>query len=301
MTDKDTFKEFLQSKPVAYYPDFAAISGSTNAGVLLSQLFYWKDKESDPDGWIYKTQKDWQTEIYLTRNEQETARKKLRENGILQERLKGNPAKLYYKIDFDVIIERLKVLYESRQQDAGTQHAETSHTKVAGIAHTSMQGISKPSLQKLHSETTTDNGIGWSLADKGLKPTKTPKEPKAKKARDFSAIEPVLKILKEQDKHAEKAISKNTKRLIENAMEEYGVGFVQCAVRGRMHQARIDGKPLYLNTFFDPDNAEWRADCAKVGEQIFNAAESLKMASEGDSQEDQAAFDNLHRLMAEAN
>jgi len=109
---------------------------------------------------------------------------------------------------------------------------------------------------------------------------------KAKKSEpiDFTTIEPVLKILKEQDKHAEKAISKNTKRLIENAIEEYGVEFVKFAIRGRMHQARVDGKPLYLNTFFDPDRAEWRADCAKVGEQICNAAESLKMASQVKSQ-----------------
>lgn len=152
MTDKETFKEFLTSKPVAFYPDFAAIVDSTNAGVLLSQLFYWRDKQDDPDGWIYKSQKDWKREISLTRTEQETARKKLRESGIMQEKLKGNPAKLYFRIDFDKLIQSLSALYESRFQDAGNPQAQDAET-----LHTSMRKSSKLSLTENTTKTTTEN------------------------------------------------------------------------------------------------------------------------------------------------
>jgi hypothetical protein len=156
MTDKETFKEFLHSKPVAFYPDFSEIGGSTNAGILLSQLFYWRDKQQDADGWIYKSQKDWKKEISLTRTEQENARKKLRDAKILQEKLKGNPAKLYFKIDFDKMIEALSSLYESRAKDAVNLHAENIQAKVVGNLHTSMQESSILSLTKNTSKTTTD-------------------------------------------------------------------------------------------------------------------------------------------------
>ena len=165
MTDKDAFKEFLKSRPVAFYPDFAAIAGSVTAGVLLSQLFYWKDKESDPDGWIYKTQKNWRDEICLIRPEQETARRKLREAGILQEKLKGNPAKLFYRIDFDAMISALSKLYEGRFQDAGIQHAEIQQAKDAGIPQARMRKSSKHSLHRLPSENTTTAGAGKTLTE----------------------------------------------------------------------------------------------------------------------------------------
>lgn len=133
----------------------------------------------------------------------------------------------------------------------------------------------KDTMQK----TLSKSGGGWSLADKGLKPTKTTKVPKVKKARDFSAIEPVLKVLREYDANIEKAISLNTQRMIENEIEENGVEFVSNAVYGRVLTVKGTGKPLALTTFFDPDRAEWRADMAKVGEQLRIASEGLKMAS----------------------
>ena len=166
--------------------------------------------------------------------------------------------------------------------------------KITGDARQNLPAV----LETNPKETSSG---GWSLADKGLKPTNTTKEPKVKKARDFSSIEPVLNILRQYDAKIEKAISRNLQQIIQHEIEENGVEFVCDAVRGRLYTVKSTGKPLALTTFFDPDKAEWRADMAKLGERIFNAAESLKKPSEGISQEDQAAFDNLHRLMAEAN
>ena len=52
-------RELLGRGPVAYYRAFAAIGGGVTSGVLLSQLFYWTNRASHPEGWIYKTQADW--------------------------------------------------------------------------------------------------------------------------------------------------------------------------------------------------------------------------------------------------
>ena len=180
---------------------------------------------------------------------------------------------------------------------------DTDDTILEGIGDTddTINGDTHGTLILTVNNNSSRSGGGWSLADKGLKPTKTTKEPKVKKARDFSSIEPVLAILHSEDPNAHKAISLNTQKMIEHEIEEHGVEYVCNAVRGRMYAVKGTGKPMMLTAFFDPDKAEWRADMAKLGERIFNAAESLKKPSEGISQEDQAAFDNLHRLMAEAN
>lgn len=188
MTDKETFKEFLTSKPVAFYPDFSEIGGSTNAGVLLSQLFYWRDKEQDPDGWVYKSQKDWKREISLTRTEQETARKKLRDAKILQEKLKGNPAKLYFRIDFDKMIEALAALYEARRQDAETLHAGNLQSKDAGKPQASMQEISKLSFTENTTKTTSENTTTAPDGD-GSALTPEPKVKPSKRKNTYPAKE----------------------------------------------------------------------------------------------------------------
>jgi hypothetical protein len=98
------------SRVVAYHPSFAAIAGGVTAGLFLAQLFYWHDKGSDPDGWIYKTQAEWEEETGLSRWEQETARRRLRERGLVEEKLAGLPARLHYRLD----VERLIALLSAR-------------------------------------------------------------------------------------------------------------------------------------------------------------------------------------------
>lgn len=117
-------------------------------------------------------------------------------------------------------------------------------------------------------KTLSKSGGGKMLMLPDLKTSKSGSAKKPKKTIDFTTIEPVLEVLRRSDKNAEKSISLNTKRLIENAIEEYGVQFIQDAVAGRIEQANRQGKRLYLSTFFDPEKAEWRADCAKLGESL---------------------------------
>lgn len=91
----------ILGSPIAYYTAFARVLGGVEAGILTSQFFYWYGKGHDPDGWIYKTQAEIEEETGLTRRNQETARKKLRDLGVLEERYTGMPAKLYYRLNLD--------------------------------------------------------------------------------------------------------------------------------------------------------------------------------------------------------
>lgn len=90
---------FLLQRPIAFHRVFASVAGSAAGGLFLSQLFYWSDKGSDPDGWIYKTLEEWHAETALTRSEQERARRALIELGILAVERRGLPARLYFRLD----------------------------------------------------------------------------------------------------------------------------------------------------------------------------------------------------------
>lgn len=89
----------LLDRPIAFHPFFIDVGGSITAALFLSQLFYWSLRTSDHDGWVYKTQAEWKEEIRLSRKQQESARRRLRERGLLEEKLEGLPAQLFYRIN----------------------------------------------------------------------------------------------------------------------------------------------------------------------------------------------------------
>lgn len=104
---KGISRRLLKERRVSYHTSVAKVVGGATPGLFLSQLLYWSGKGADPEGWIYKTQAEMEDETALTRREQETARKKLREKGVLEEDRRGLPAKLHYRIDEDRLYELL--------------------------------------------------------------------------------------------------------------------------------------------------------------------------------------------------
>ncbi|OAT26701.1 replication protein O [Buttiauxella ferragutiae ATCC 51602] len=100
----------LLDRPVAYQPAFAQLSAGKvrlgpTAAVLLSQFVYWHNRMDG--GWMYKTRTDIKKETGLSRDEQETARKRLIAIGVLEEDLRGVPATLHYKINSERLEELL--------------------------------------------------------------------------------------------------------------------------------------------------------------------------------------------------
>ncbi|MGP2733848.1 hypothetical protein [Serratia bockelmannii] len=78
----------LLDRPIAYQPAFAdlrvgKIKSGPVAAVFLSQLVYWYNRMDSE--WLYKTQADITKETKLTRDEQETARKRLIALGVIDE------------------------------------------------------------------------------------------------------------------------------------------------------------------------------------------------------------------------
>jgi len=108
---KNIILNLVQERTVAYRVDFAKCFGGMHAGLFLSQLFYWSDKGKTD--WIYKTQAEWLEEIGMTRYEQETARKRLKESEVIEEDFKGSPPKLHYRINYDIFISKLNSYYST--------------------------------------------------------------------------------------------------------------------------------------------------------------------------------------------
>ncbi|MWQ07129.1 DNA replication protein [Glaesserella parasuis] len=97
-------------QPIAYYPQLAKPLGGVTAAILFGQLFFWQDKTSNPLG-VYKTQAELEQETGLSRREQETARKKLVELGILVETHKRLEHRIYFKLDlvkFDALMDDIR-------------------------------------------------------------------------------------------------------------------------------------------------------------------------------------------------
>jgi hypothetical protein len=96
-------KTFFTDRPIAYHPILAKVFGSVTAALFLSQIGYWSDKGADPSGWIWKTESEMTEETGLSRSEQQTARELLVWTGVLHEKRKGVPARMWFKIDWDML------------------------------------------------------------------------------------------------------------------------------------------------------------------------------------------------------
>ena len=98
-------------RPIAFNPSFKKITGSTNSALLLSQAFYWSKRTNDPDGWFHKTREEWMEETGLTESELDGAREKCRSAGVMEEKLKGVPATVNYRVVKQKVYELLGVQF----------------------------------------------------------------------------------------------------------------------------------------------------------------------------------------------
>lgn len=149
---------------VAYYPAFSAVFGCTKCGVFISQMLWWQGKQADPAGWVYKSQTALEEETGLTRAEQETARRKFRDLGILNEERRGNPARLYYLFNWPrfnaMVIERYKKQLAARPRREYREEAPPAKPKP--ILH----GL-KDAFDEAHARAFPDDAYNWTAKDFG--------------------------------------------------------------------------------------------------------------------------------------
>lgn len=82
--DEETGKEDFFAFQARCVKKFGAF-----AGIYLRQLVFWTGKGMDPEGWIYKSQEEWELETGLSRRGQREARKVLKSCEVLEEKRQG--------------------------------------------------------------------------------------------------------------------------------------------------------------------------------------------------------------------
>jgi len=64
------------------------LTGDANSALMLSQLMYWSERTTNPDGWVFKSLPDWKRELNLNRRTLEHARLRLKQLGLIETSLK---------------------------------------------------------------------------------------------------------------------------------------------------------------------------------------------------------------------
>lgn len=159
-------QELLKS-PIAFHRVFARIGGGVTAGLLLSQAWYWTPRTTNPEKWFYKSQDEWEEETGLTRREQETARKKLIERGLIEEK-RGNirfHGMLHFRVNVEAVIEALLSVLEKNpaqtpvfSQNGGNVHSGMAETDKPECTKRAVEnGGNVHSITETTSENTTEN------------------------------------------------------------------------------------------------------------------------------------------------
>ncbi len=95
--------------PVTFHRCLVPVSGGVNAALLLSHAIWTTQAlDGEADGWFVKSQEQWSEETGLSRWEQETARRALRDAGLLEERRVGMPARLWFRVRASAVWAALK-------------------------------------------------------------------------------------------------------------------------------------------------------------------------------------------------
>lgn len=86
---------------IAFNVNLARVCGDVKAALFASQLLYWTrvgPEVQTNGGWVFKTREQWQTEIGLTRFEQESARKRLQGLALIEQARVGAPPMSCFRI-----------------------------------------------------------------------------------------------------------------------------------------------------------------------------------------------------------
>jgi len=101
----------LGQRYVQYYPVLASLTGSIKAALMLGHTLYWTRtwlaEHPERDGWFWKKAHEWKEATGLTVDEQRSARAVLTGMRLLQEKKKGMPATLYFRVDLHELGKRL--------------------------------------------------------------------------------------------------------------------------------------------------------------------------------------------------
>ena len=149
---------------IAFRREYAAIcDDDVKCGLFLCQADYWTtiSIKMGRSGWFYKKHDDWYGEIGLSRSELDLIRKKLTSCGLLQEKKKGTPPVMHYRIDQSVLKDMVQALYGECYAEAAKEAGRGSKGDNINLQETDECIRGKPTNafagnQHYNTETTTE-------------------------------------------------------------------------------------------------------------------------------------------------
>ncbi|MFD2190788.1 hypothetical protein [Pistricoccus aurantiacus] len=115
----------ILGRVVAYHAAFTLLPGvSVPGAVFLSQAFYWtrNTRAEERGGWFYKNQRgrdSWESETGLSPKQQANARRSLVEIGVLEEERRDVPAKMWYRVNCERLLELLAEKFDDEPPGSG--------------------------------------------------------------------------------------------------------------------------------------------------------------------------------------
>lgn len=147
-------------RPIAYHAALARHVGGVATAIFLGQLMYWDERSTDERG-VHKESKQWEEETGLSYREQATARKKLRDLGLLIETPERLNHRIYYKLDreaFNAWIESVSKESEPENGELRNAHFPNDENAIGGqhIPHFGDDAKRNSLIEKTTTETTTE-------------------------------------------------------------------------------------------------------------------------------------------------
>lgn len=103
--------EIYGQTPVVFHRLYVDVTGDTLSALWLSYAVYYMNEfaSSLEDGWLARSMEMWQEDTGMSRREQEGARRRLRDLGLIAERRRPN-APMQFRVDFDRLFAALQAI-----------------------------------------------------------------------------------------------------------------------------------------------------------------------------------------------
>lgn len=176
--------EAMNEQPIAFNKHYVFLGCGINGALMLSQLVYWTSRTKDSDGWIYKTQSEWTMETGLTRKEQETARKTLKNLGFISEKKMGVPRRVFFRVErenlYQALVEYSETLAIPDMRNSDILNAQIVHAESADRADCTLNSdMLYAQIGQSNTENTTENTTDINLG------ASAPEQPKKFSAKKF--------------------------------------------------------------------------------------------------------------------
>jgi len=159
----------LNQRPIAVYPIYIKITGSVNAGLLLSQIMYWYGAVNGRI--FYKSDIEIMEETCLSESELRTAKNKLKSLSFIEIKAKGVPARTHYYINSEKLISEINNFSSVKSTKLKTRNQQNYNSEI----------------NETITENTTENTTKITTDIECEKPF-TPPEPKIKNSFSRQAI-----------------------------------------------------------------------------------------------------------------